>query len=345
MKNLFFRRYKLLIIFLAIVIAVLVPSFVHSPYIQGLLILTLVYAVLAVTFIMLLRTGLISLGITAFWGIGAYASILFVMKFHLSFWIALPASAITAGIIALALGYVLIGSGGTGFNFVVLSSVTGMLFPVVMGSVSSLGGYQGIAYIPAPDPIKIPFLPVIEFSSNVQFYYLGLFLFLIIVLIAKAFYGAWIGRAWRAIGLNPRLAQSIGVNIFRYKLSAFVLASALAGLIGSYYAHYENFIMPDNFGIWQNIYIQIYAILGGMGYAVIGPLLGSAVMIFIPEFVRMANVIAPILTGALLIILILFMPQGLLGLLIYRPVIAAKSSRLCKRVMSSLSFGHRAGKV
>lgn len=345
MNNKYLRFIKLIIIILAVLISATIPLFIHSPYILGLLIVVIMNAVLAIAFILMFRTGLISLGLTAFWGIGAYASALLVMKLHLSFWVSLPASAIISGAVALVLGYILIGSGGTGFNFVVLSSVAGMLFPVVIGGIQSFGGYEGIPYIPAPDPIKIPFLPTIEFTSNVQFYYLALILFLIIVLISKAFYAAWTGRAWAAIGLNQRLAQSVGINIFQYKLSAFVLSSVLAGLIGSFYAHYEGYIMPDNFGIWQNIYIQIYAILGGIGYAIIGPLLGSAVMTFIPELVRIANVIAPILTGAVLILLVLFLPQGLMGLLVYLSVLVEKLKKIWKTIKSLFPSERKADKA
>ena len=138
------------------------------------------------------------------------------------------------------------------------------------------------------------------------------------MLVVKAFNSAWIGRAWTAIGLNPRLAESLGVNIFKYKMSVFILASMIAGLIGSFYAHYEGFVTPDAYGIWVNINLQVYAILGGMGFAILGPLVGSSVMTVIPEALRNYVEYAPIISGAILIIFILFLPQGLLGLVAMR---------------------------
>jgi branched-chain amino acid transport system permease protein len=118
-----------------------------------------------------------------------------------------------------------------------------------------------------------------------------------------------------AIGLNPHLAESIGVNVFRYRLLAFVIASAVAGLEGSFYAHYIGSINPHAFNIFKTIHIHIYAILGGIGFAFLGPIIGTFIMTFVPESLRIAKEIEPILTGGLLIILIIFLPGGILSLL------------------------------
>ena len=139
--------------------------------------------------------------------------------------------------------------------------------------------------------------------------------FVIVVFVLRAFYSAWTGRAWTAIALNPRLAESVGVNVFRFRLLSFVTGSALVGLIGSFYAHYTGFLSPNTFGIWENINLQIFAILGGLGYPIAGPLLGSAVMTLLTESMRSVKTIAPAAQGAILVLLILFLPTGLLGLL------------------------------
>jgi branched-chain amino acid transport system permease protein len=276
--------------------------------------MVVVNAVLAMTFIMMLRTGLISLGIAAFWGVGAYASMVLTLKFGLSFWISLPASAMITGVIALLFGYLFIAKGSAGFSFILLTMVIGQLFPVTIGNIGYLGGWNGIGDIPAPDPIRIPFLPQIEFVSHVQYFYLALFLLIIAVLICNAFYSAWAGRAWRAIGLSPLLAESIGINRVRYQLLAFVLASIIAGLIGSFFANYQRFVIPGTYGMSVNINVQLYAILGGMSYATFGPLIGSVVMTFFPEVMRITKEIAPIFVGALLIVLMMYLPGGLLSL-------------------------------
>lgn len=342
-KNTVTKHKRLIGFVAALVIFALIPLFVHSPYYLDLLIMVIVNAILAMTFIMMLRTGLLSLGIAAFWGVGSYASAVLAVKLHLPFWFSLPAAGLVTGAFAWAIGYIVIGRAGSGFTFVILSAVMGMLFRVVVGSISYLGGYYGMGDIPAPNTISIPFLPAIVFDSKAPFFYLALFLLVAVVLISNAFYSAWAGRAWKAIGMNPRLAESLGINILRYKLLAFVLASAIAGLVGSFYAHYQGFIIPDTYNMWENIYIQIYAILGGLGYAVLGPLVGAAVMTFFPEILRVAREVAPIYMGALLILLILFQPTGLLGLWDKRTVILKGLTGLAKRVRYARQDRHMAG--
>jgi branched-chain amino acid transport system permease protein len=295
-----------------LIIMVLIPLFVSSPYYLDLIIIWMLNSVLAMTFLIMLRTGLISMAIAAFYGIGAYASAMLVTSLGWSFWISLPLAAIITMIFALIFALPLIRN--TGFTFVILTTVIGMVFGVAVGNIDALGAYNGISNIPPPNPINIPFLPPITFESKISFFYLALFLSVICILIIKAFYTAWTGRAWTAIGLNQRLAESLGINVFRYKLIGFVLASGIAGLLGSYFAHYQSFVQPDTFNIFVTIYLQIYAILGGVGYAITGPIFGTAILTFIPEFLRITREYGTVFVGALVIILILFLPRGLLSL-------------------------------
>jgi branched-chain amino acid transport system permease protein len=332
------QQSHLVIGIIAVIVAAAIPLFIKSPYYLDLFLKTIVYGIMAMTFVLTLRAGLINLGTCAFVGFGAYFSAAIAINLHVSVWLCILITFIVTGILAFGIGYILIGSGSTGFTFVILSSVIGMLFSVAAGNMEFLGGYNGLPDIPPPNPITIPFLPAIVFDNKVPFYYLGLFLLIIIILILKTFYASRIGRAWDAVALNSRLAESVGVNLFKYKMLSFIIASAICGLIGSFYAHYNNFIHPSTFGMWQNIYLQLYAILGGISYATAGPLVGSLVMICIPELLRVANVIAPIVTGILLIVLILFFPSGLLGLFDLRVVIYEKTRFFLGRLWSSLAI-------
>jgi branched-chain amino acid transport system permease protein len=325
-------RKSLVASIVAVIIFAVIPLFVRSPYYLDLLIITMVNTVLAIAFIMTLRTGLMNLGLAAFWGIGAYASATFTTRFNMSFWESLPLSVLITIVFALIIGYFLIHSGGGGFGFVMLSSVVGMLFSVTVGNIKFLKGYNGITDIPDPTPIHLPFLQPIEFVSKIQYYYLGLILLLVIILISKAFYSAWTGRAWNAIGLNPRLAESLGINLVRFKLLSFVLSSALVGMIGCFYAQYEGYVIPGTFSMWVNVYIQIYAILGGLGYVIMGPLIGSAAYTYLSDITRNLQEYTPVFLGVLLILLILFLPKGLLGLLQWRSEVVDKINKLKRKL-------------
>jgi branched-chain amino acid transport system permease protein len=311
----------------------LIPLWVKSPYRIDLLIVVMINAALAMTFVMMLRTGLISLCIAAFWGIGAYASAMLVIHGHLSFWLSLPLSTLITAAFAFAIGYVIIKNAG--FTFIILTTVIGMLFVVVVGNIAWLGGYSGVPNIPPPNPINLGPLGSIVFDEKVDFFYLALFLFVLIVLVVNAFYSSWAGRAWNAIGLNPRLAQSMGVNVFRYRLLSFVVACAIAGLVGSFYAHYQTFIIPTAFNLFpKTIYIQVYAVLGGVGYATMGPIVGAALLTFFPEFVSVAEEKSIIIVGAMLLLVIVFLPKGLLSLSEYAPRIMAWLRRSPEKVVA-----------
>jgi branched-chain amino acid transport system permease protein len=161
-----------------------------------------------------------------------------------------------------------------------------------------------------------------------------LFLFVVVTLGCSALYASSIGRAWSSIGLNKRLAESLGVNVTRYRLLAFIISSAIAGFIGSFYAHYTGFIIPDIFNMFVNVYIQIYAILGGIGYVILGPLLGSAIMTMIPETMRMAQQMSYLLVGVFLVVLIMFLPRGLLGLFEKDGALRQSFNKIASRISS-----------
>ena len=301
-----------LLVLFCILVAVL-PAFVRSPYHLHLLIMVGINAVLAMTFILLLKTGLISLAIAAFWGIGAYGSALLSMNLGVPVWACLPLATIATGIIALGVGAILVRN--SGFGFIIPSLVFGFIIYQSFGSFKLFGGHIGIINVPPPEPITLPLLSPIVFDSKVPFYYLMLVLVGLSVLVLRAFYAAWTGRAWSAAGLCPSLAESLGIDLYKYRLLAFVLAGLIAGLMGSFFAHYFGTLIPSSFGPFKTIDIHVSAILGGIGYAIAGPIVGSFFMTILPELLRIAEGFEPIITGLLIVLLVLFLPDGLLGLL------------------------------
>jgi branched-chain amino acid transport system permease protein len=296
-------------------------------------------ALLSMTFVLVLRTGLVNLAISAFWGIGAYVTCMMMVKINASFWLCLPVSTLLAAVLALILGPIFLK--GTGLTFVVMTLITGLLLVAIIGNTPWLGGYAGIVNIPQPTPIRLPFLPPIEFSSIIPFYYLLLIFFVLVILVLSVFYAAWTGRAWTAIGLNKRLAQSLGIDVFRYRLMAFVIGSAIAGLLGSFYATYQSTIVPATFGPFSSMYLQIYAFLGGINSAFAGPLIGTTIIIFFPEFIRVTREYKSIFTGVLMILIIIFLPNGILGINV-RPVLSSVTRSITKSgkaIKARLPFG------
>jgi branched-chain amino acid transport system permease protein len=294
-----------------VVLLILLPFLFKSPYMMHLAIMTLIYSVLGMTFSMIYSMGRINLGIGAFYAIGAYASTLLVMKLGISVWIALPLATIIAAVIALGLGSVIIR--GSGLSFGVISMLLALVIVQLTGQIQLFGGWGGFAGISAPGPIPVPFHAPIEFVRKTPYYYLILSLFLLIVLGFYALYTSRIGRNWQAIKLSPRLAETIGINLYRYRLLAFVIASTAAGMVGIFFAHYNRVIEPGAFGGFFSIYIQLYSVLGGLEFYILGPIVGAIIVTFVPEFLRIAKEFEPIITGFVLVVVVLFFPGGILG--------------------------------
>lgn len=306
------RHLRLIIIISIFAIFAILPLLSLSQYYLSLLIMVGVNAILAMTFILILRTGMVTLGIAAFWGIGAYSSAMLAMECNLSFWLCLPIATLITALFSLILGILLIRH--PGFSFTIITMIVGMLFVVVVGSIDWLGGYAGLVRIPPPNPINLPFLPPITFDTIISNYYLMMSLLLIVLVVLTIMYRRWTGRAWTVIGLNSQLAESMGISVYKYRLIAFVTACAICGLVGSFYAHYLGVLKPETFNMFKTVYIHIYAILGGVGFGFMGPLVGSLIMVFFPEFMRFSKEFEPIITGFVIILLVIFSPSGLLSL-------------------------------
>lgn len=288
-------------------IGLALPFFIGNVYYLHIAIMAYINTILGMGFALIYGVGLITLGAAGFFGTGAYASTLLVMNAGLSFWLALPAAAIISGMLGFVVGFLIVRYPGVGF--LVFTLVTGFVLQRVWGAVDLFGRWGGIINIPRPDPI----FGVIDFSSKIHYYYLSLFLLLLTVAIFYGLYQSRIGRAWRAIKLDPRLAATTGVNLFSYRLAAFVVACASAGLAGAFFAHYSGTIMPDAFGLHKSIYIQIYAIMGGLESYILGPLCGAIILTAVPEFLRIIQEFEPYFTGVLLIVLVIFLPYGIAG--------------------------------
>jgi len=287
--------------------AITLPVLLTEPYYLHILILVCVNAILGMSFALIYSVGLITLGAAAYYGIGAYTSTLLVTKCGLSFWLALPCAVIITGIVATVIGFLIVRY--SGISFVAFTLISSFVIQRLWGSLDFFGGWGGIINIPPPTPI----LSGIDFSNKTHYYYLALGLLVITTLVLYGLYGSRVGRTWRAIKLDPRLAMATGIDPFPYRLGAFVLASASAGMAGAFYAHYAGSIMPDTFSLLKSIHIQLYAILGGLDYYILGPFIGSIILTVVPEMLQIKPQIEPYFTAALLIILVMFLRPGVVG--------------------------------
>lgn len=291
--------------------AAALPVVLRNPYYLNLVIIAGMNAALAMTFVLTLRTGLVNMAIAAFLEIGATATAVLMVKAGWPFWVSLPVGAVAAALVGLIVGLPLLKN--SGFTFVMLTAVFAMLVPQVFASLRSIGGFSGLQGIPTPPPVHLGGLEL-DLGSKSGMYYVMLALVLFSVVGLQALYAGRAGRAWLSIGLNPRLAGSVGVNVFRNRLLAFVVACGIAGMIGGLYGVYLGAVVPTQFTVFKTISIHIAAIVGGIPFPLLGPVVGAAFMTALPELLRWAPSAMPIVLGVLYILAILLLPDGLLSL-------------------------------
>jgi branched-chain amino acid transport system permease protein len=275
-----------------------------SGYFVTILITLVIYAILAHSLnIITGHAGQISLGHAAFFGIGAYTSALLYTRAGFPFWVSLALSAIVAGIIGALLGIPclrvrddFLAITTMGINFVV---------EAVFLYIPFFGGAMGIGGINLPKWFG-------REMTKPEYFLLILAVFILLILLDRRLGRSWIGLAWASIREDELAAESMGVDVVRFKVMAFVLGSAIAGLAGGFYAHFLTFIMPQNFGFGQSIVILCMVVFGGIGTRW-GPVLGAIILGILPEVSRPIMEYRTLVYGLLLLAMMRFQPGGLLG--------------------------------
>ena len=291
-----------------VIVAILavIPAVVTNLYYIQVLIFIGIYIILALSLNLLNGyVGLLSIGHAAFYGIGAYASAKLVMVVGLPFPLAMLGAGAVAGIFGyfiakttLRLSGIYMTLATLGFNMI--------FFLVLQNWMSFTNGPLGIMDIPPPSILGY----VIE--TRIQYYYLIFVLVLVTIGSMHRLMTCRFGRALIGIRENELAAETMGVNTTRYKIQAFVLAAFYAGIAGSYYAHFIKYISPDSFYIYESFILLAMLAFGGQGN-LIGPVVGAAVLIIIPELFRFLQEYRMLVYGGVLIIMMLVRRQGLLG--------------------------------
>ncbi|MBI5717137.1 MAG: branched-chain amino acid ABC transporter permease [Burkholderiales bacterium] len=246
-----------------------------------------------------------SLGHAAFFGIGAY-TVAILLKAGVSFWLGLPLAMLGCFVIGLALGFPALRVQTIYLAFATLGFNTAVWL-VMRNEEWLTGGTFGI------NDIARPSLLGISLDGNLAYYY---FILGMTVLLSALLWGLlrspW-GKAFTALRDNPIRAESLGVNIQAYTLLAFAIGAVYAGIAGALFASLVQFIEPAPFTVGSSIMMYLMVVLGGPGYF-FGPLLGSAVGVLLPEWLRFAQAWYLFVFGAAVVLLMLWLPDGLLSI-------------------------------
>ena len=292
--------------------ALLLPLGVKLPYYQHLVILALIWVVLSQGQNLIQGfTGYVSIAQAGFMGIGAYASTLMSVKLGWPVWLTMAAAPLVTAALAVLAGYPSLRVKGHYFAIVTLA-YNMVIFIVLMTWSSLTGGEAGITNVPRPPNFAVGGL-VWDFGSRVGYYYLVLAAAVLATVLCALILHSRVGRVLLAIRQNEVLIEAAGVQTWRYKLFAFVISASLAGLAGALYAHFIGFLNPDAFGVDHSLNAILAVILGGSG-TLSGPVVGAFAVVFLPEYLRVAQDYRLVVYGFILVTATIFMPRGLVPL-------------------------------
>jgi len=295
-----------LVILLLFLIIILLPFLGIGDYILRIAIMAGIYIILASSLNLVTGiAGQVSLGHAAFYGIGAYTSALLSLKLGVSFWGAMVAAALVAGVMGFVIGLPSLRLKG-GYLVITTLGFNEIVRLILINWDSLTRGPMGLPGIPAPSMFGR------AFQSNVPYYYLILALAAITLFIIYSILNSRIGRNLLAIREDDVAAEAMGINPSRYKVTAFVIGAVLAGIAGSFYAHFVSYIDPQSFSFDESVTILSMVVLGGMG-SMAGAILGAVLMVALPELLRFLVQYRMLIYGLVLVVMMLVRPMGILG--------------------------------
>ncbi|MBW1780795.1 MAG: branched-chain amino acid ABC transporter permease [Deltaproteobacteria bacterium] len=296
-----------------VLLAILLPWLPLGPstnYILRILTTAVLYMILALGLnIVPGFTGLLDLGYVGFYGIGAYTSGLLAIHYDLSLWVILPLAALNGALWGTLLGAPTLRLTGDYFAIVTF----GFSELVVLLLRNELWLTRGPMGLPGISPPSIFGHPL---TRDWEFFYLILFLLMIVLLVVTRLQDSRIGRAWFAIREDEIAAQCCGINLIRYKVTAFAISASIGAMGGAFYAKWFKFIHPDMFKFWESILILCLIVFGGMG-SIAGTMLGALILIPLSEVLR---AVLPqsmfsaryLIYGLVLVLMMRWRPEGLI---------------------------------
>ncbi len=252
-----------------------------------------------------IATGQLNMAHISFMGIGAYTSALLAMRAGLPFWLTLWLGAFVAAAFAVPIGSIALRLTGPYYFLITFafSEVARLVFNNFF--VGLLGGPSGLVEIPPPGPLL-----GVTFTGKLTQYELMFVLFLVGAAVLVRLEHSRFGLVAGAIRQGDVLSATLGVDVFRYKLTAFVLGSAMAGIAGGFFAHSHRVLHSSDFGLEPMVLLVTFTVIGGAG-SLWGPVAGTILLTVAAELMRELEYYETLVFGLVLILTMLFLPDGL----------------------------------
>ncbi len=310
------HRYQQVVLLAAIALLLVFPLLGDRFYVQFVTRMLIMVVFASSLNLLVGYTGLVSLGHAAFFGIAGYIVALYSPGTHAAgFWSSLVLSVLGAALLACLIGLLVLRTSGIFFIMATLAFAE-MLF-YLFHDTSIAGGSDGIFIHERPILAIAGWVPI-DLSDFVHFYYLVLVFTAAVVFLLRTILRSPFGKVIIGIRVNEQRMRSIGFDTFRYKLVCFVIAGALAGLAGFLSAVQFGVVNPEMLGWHQSGSVLMMVILGGMG-TLTGPVLGAFSLMMLEEFFQSLTKHWQLLTGVVIVMVALYLPRGLAGMLPARP--------------------------
>src|SRR5215475_14355457 len=326
------------IVALAVIVLALLPIVFNDPFfILVMQSLAYLFIVTQGLDILVGWTGQISLGHAGLYAVGAYTSALTSTRLGLPFWLSAPLGVTLAGLFGAALAIPSLRARGPYLAMVTIAF--GFMVEVTSNRWSFTGGPMGIMSIPAP------ILPDGNEMTPTQYFWLIAGVALLCQLLVANMFRARLGRTLLALQGSEIAAQSLGINVYRYKVLAFVISSVYAGIGGVFFAHQNGFINSDTFVFSLSVSFLTSVLMGGSG-TLFGPLVGSIILNLIPTVFAGLQEYQLYIYGGIILVTIVFLPKGIVGSLLQMPLFARlrPPPRKIMPDLSALEFSHGAKK-
>ncbi len=314
-------RYGLYAVLL--IVLLVLPRFISSGYLMGILCQMMYYTVLAGSLNVINGyTNQFSLGHAGFFAVGCYTCIILQTRLGVPFWIAMLAGGLLTAVVGFLVSVPTYRLSGIYLSIVTLG-FSEIIRLIALNWTSVTGGPMGIKSIPAPNFFGI------NIRKPADYFYIFLGLAVLFLFVTSRILKSRVGRAWMSIREDQQAAQSLGVELTRYKALNFMYASFWAGIIGAAYGPYYQFIDSTIFTLDEGFNILSMVIIGGLG-TLPGPIVGSVIVVSLSEFLRPISQFRLVAYGVLIIAMMWLRPQGLIGA--SNSVLAAKGERKKKPI-------------
>jgi branched-chain amino acid transport system permease protein len=289
-----------------------VPLVTRDTYHLDVATTALMNLVLTMSLRFVMSTGQLNMAHVSFMGIAAYASALLVTRAGWSFWAALPVAPALAALAAAPVGRVALRVSGPYYFLISFAFLEVLRLVFNNFFVDYLGGPSGLVEIPRPHPLPLTG-GAVAFTGKLEQYWLMYALFLVSAAVLVRLEFSRLGLVASAIRQGQLLAETLGVNVTRYKLGAFVLGSFFAGVAGVFFAHSHQVLHSSDFGLEPMVLLVVFTVIGG-AHSVWGPVVGTLVLAVASEFLRELHYYEILVYGLVLMAVMLLLPDGLVSL-------------------------------